>query len=232
MSFIFSPSNMMDYRGCPRRFQGRYITKEIPYKESPQMKRGTAVHEKIETALQKGPQSVTWDDPALHMDYIYKRLSTVQALRALGCELLVEKQMILDKEGKVLTDWFDDKAYFRARADIILLPPEGGDQMSIIDIKTGKKWDDDEFQLRAYAYLASKHWDVKRINYSYWYVDQGKSVQGYVDASNRMERHGSIRAILDEMDKAIQNNDFPCKQNKNCRWCQFYKDREKCTIQR
>ena len=32
--FVFSPSNMMNYRLCPRRFEGQSITKEIKWKAS------------------------------------------------------------------------------------------------------------------------------------------------------------------------------------------------------
>ena len=58
MGFVFSPSNLLSFRACPRRFQAQSITKEIKWKASTQKSRGTMVHGDIEKAFRKGPQAL------------------------------------------------------------------------------------------------------------------------------------------------------------------------------
>lgn len=231
MSIVYSPSNMMTYRQCPLRFYGRHISKEMPYRDSPQMQRGNAVHEKVETAVQKGVQAVSWDDPKLDKDYIFRQVANVWSCKSAGCEVLVEKEMIINRDKQPLTDWWDKNAWLRARADIVVLPPSHVPHMTLIDIKTGKKWDEEDFQLRAEAYLAYFLWGKRRINYVYWYVDSGESVKGFVDmSSNSMERFLPVKATLDDMDVALKNNSFEPKRNNHCKFCDFYKKPEKCRV--
>ena len=64
MNFVFSPSNIMTYRTCPRRFMGQSISKEIKWKFSTQKSRGTLVHSSIEKAMQDG-----WDAGCVLMGY-------------------------------------------------------------------------------------------------------------------------------------------------------------------
>ena len=58
MGFVFSPSNLMSFAACPRRFQGQSITKEIKWKASSQKSRGTLVHGCLQKAVDEGMAAV------------------------------------------------------------------------------------------------------------------------------------------------------------------------------
>lgn len=214
--FVFSPSNMMAFRTCPRRFQAQSITKEIKWKASVQKSRGTIVHGDIEKAFCKGMQSVThWDDK-LDTSYVSNLIDTVRGIKG---QLLIEKELVVTDKFKPTNDWWDGHALLRAKADMLILPDDGDPWL--IDLKTGKKWDTEDFQLRVEALLVHLIYGRDVIRYSYEYVDIGERVEGVVDMSRGLLPVQDVVDTMRDMKAAIRDNCFLPVRNRFCRFCDF-----------
>lgn len=223
--FVFSPSNMMAYRTCPRRFQAQYITKEIKWKASAQKSRGTIVHGDIEKAFCKGMSAVTrWDD---NLDASYVA-GLVDSVRNIKGQILIEKELVVTDKFKPSNDWWDGHAMLRAKADALILPDDGDPWL--IDLKTGKKWDMEDFQLRAEALLVHLIYGKNVIRYSYEYVDIGERVEGVVDLSRGLMPVQDVVDTMRDIKQAVRDNCFFAKLNRFCRFCDFNGDKNRCGI--
>lgn len=223
MNFVFSPSNIMTYRTCPRRFMGQSISKEIKWKFSTQKSRGTLVHSSIEKAMQDGMQAVSSWDTQLDTGFVQNLVRRVRERAAKGDQVLIEQELVINRKMKHTHDWWDEDALLRARADALVLSHL--DKPWLIDIKTGKKWDTDDFQLRVEALLVHLIYHAPVVTYSYEYVDQGESVEGVIDLSNGLLPVQDVVDTMRDMKLAIRDGYFPCVKNHFCRFCDFYKSK-------
>lgn len=216
---IFSPSNLGSYRDCPRRFQGQSVTKEIKWKASAQKSRGTQVHEAIEEYIRTRDDSLIPQD--VDRDFVRNRVGMIPA----DATVLIEHEMGIDKKMQP-AGWWD--AYLRAKADLIVIPKDG-ELVHIYDIKTGKKWDSEAFQLRIEAIIALCNFKRPKVHYAFWYVDSGDITDGVVDFSKGLWQVQDIITLIKNADMSLKNNYFPPKKNKFCRWCDFF-ETEKCGL--
>lgn len=222
MAFVFSPSNMSTYMDCPRKFQAQSLTKEIKWKASTQKSRGMLVHNAVEKAMLKGLDAVTSWPEDMDLDYTKQRITVVRQLALQGAAVHIEKELIVRKDWSASTDWWDDNALLRAKADAIIVPTQVEHPVFLLDIKTGKKWDEMDFQLRTEALLAYYTYQRPVVHYAYWYVDHGDTVSGAIDFRNGFAPVQDVLDLMQEMNTAIQCNDFQPKKNKFCRWCGLY----------
>lgn len=222
MAFVFSPSNIMVYRQCPRKFWGQSVAKLIKWKPSKQKSRGTLLHEQIQDAM-RSPEKFdkVRQDTQLDVQYVYDRIMGVQDLRRMGYKLYIEHELCMNKTG-VQVGWWDDKAFLRAKADAVLLHHDPNMYVELVDIKTGRKYDDTADQLRLEAVLAHVIYQRPLVRYSYWYVDQGETDEGVIDFRNGLAPVQDLYDTMREIGTAIKNNDFPSQRNNLCRWCDFY----------
>lgn len=222
MPFAFSPSNMMTYKTCPRKFWGQSISKLIKWKGSKQKSRGTIVHEQVQGLLRNGWNGAVDFDDKIDKTYLQCEVAFAREMMARGAKLSIEAELAMSKQGGKV-GWWDDTCFLRAKADAILVPTTPDNAIYIVDIKTGRNWDKDEVQLRTEAVLAHVLYKWPKVMYSYWYVDQGESEEGIIDFTQGITPVQDIFDLLNEMNLAIKNNHFPCQQNALCKWCDFYK---------
>lgn len=213
MGFVLSPSNMMTFKTCPLKFYGQSIAKDILYKESPAKQRGIEVHEAVENYIVGASTSLPSD-----IDAAYTR-RMIDSLGELGGVVHVEKELAITKELEPTTFWADN-AWLRARADVVV---EHNGSVTLIDLKTGKKWDNDNFQLRVEAMMCVPIFKVQRVNFAYWYLDAGETVAGTVDLSDGLRQVSDIIKLSRDMETSIANGSFAPRRNKFCRWCDYYK---------
>lgn len=220
MAFVMSPSNMATFRLCPLRFYGQNIAKDMVYKETPARKRGIDVHEAVE-------KYISGDTDALPSDIntVYTR-SMVRKMDDLGGRVFVERELAVTRDLKPTGFWADD-AWLRARADVVV---EHGDEATIIDLKTGKKWDEDNFQVRVEAMMMVAIARTPVVNYEYWYLDTGETVRGVVDFRGGLRPVSDIIALMRNMEKAVADSNYRPKKNRFCKWCDYFDDRSKCNI--
>lgn len=226
MAFVFSPSNIVVYKQCPRKFWGQSIAKLIKWKPSKQKSRGMILHEQIQDALRRPEKfDKVQQDTQLDSNYVYGCVSDVQKYRAWGYKLYIEHEMCMNRAGAKV-GWWDDKAFLRAKADAVLIHDDPEKVVHIIDIKTGKNWDNYTVQLRLEALLAHIIYQRPLVQYEYWFIDQGESEVGRIDFRNGLEPVQDLYDTMREMGTAIKNNDFPCQRNNLCRWCEFYQTKD------
>lgn len=212
----------MTFLTCPRKFWGMSISKLIKYKPSTQKSRGTLIHEQIQDALRNPDKlAAVQDDVKVDMDYVRQCVAEVESARRDGYKLYIEHELCMSKDGAKV-DWWSEKAFLRAMADAFLLHPDTQLPIIIVDIKTGRNWDTSAVQLRLEALLGHIVYQRPLVRYAYWYVDQGESEEAVIDFRNGLAPVSDLYDTMQEMRTAIKNNDFPCKRNGLCRWCDFY----------
>lgn len=216
---IFSPSNLSSYRDCPRRCFGQSISKELKWKASAQKNRGMEVHEAIEEFVRTRDEKYIPQD--VNRDFVKQRVGSISN----DATVLIEHEMGVDKNLQP-AGWWD--AYLRAKADLIVVPKEP-ELLHIYDIKTGRKYDSDAFQLRTEAIIALSVFKRPRIHYAFWYVDSGEIADGVVDFSKGLWQVQDIIDLIKNADQSIKNNYFPPKKNKWCRFCDWF-ETEKCGL--
>ena len=220
MPFVYSPSNMQTFRDCPLRFWGQSISKEIKWKASGSKSRGQTIHTAIQRRLHYGwSDDVSWD-ATIDVDFVRDCVGEVRRLMSQGAALYTEHELVLNANGGK-TGWWDDDARIRARADALVLPADAAEPALLIDIKTGKKWDIDDFQLRVECLLTHILYQRAAVRYAYWYVDSGEEVDGIIDFRNGLAPVQDVLELLGTMEQALKNNHFPPTANKFCRWCDF-----------
>lgn len=228
MALVLSPSNMSTYRDCPLRFAGSSIYKDIPYRASASKARGMTVHSDIEKCMRLGWQdNISWDS-TINTTYARKMVQEVQDRKRATHDLFIEHELAINKAGNKC-GWWDEDGLLRAKADAIMLPRPNCPQPVawLIDIKTGKKWDDDDFQLRVEALLAHIIYQVPIVHYEYWYVDTGQTVWGDINFAEGLTPVQDIYDLMHDMLQSIKMQYFPRQPNKFCKWCAYYKT-EKC----
>lgn len=217
---VMSPSNMKTFMDCPRKFQAQSITKELKWQASKQKSRGTLVHNALERALKSGWDSVlTWPD-GMDMDFTRQKVQMARQLIALGSELCIEQELTVNQHLKP-TDWWGEDAMLRAKADALILPPGDAPAM-LIDFKTGKKWDDEDFQLRVECLLVHLIYNKPVVQYSYWYVDSADTASGIIDFDNGISPVMDILEVMKDMKQTIASNAYMPKKNRFCKWCGLY----------
>lgn len=222
MGFVFSPSNLSTFCQCPRKFQGQSMTKEIPYKPSKARSRGVLVHNTLEQAIRKGFDTVKSWPEGVDMDFIRQRLNLLERVRlATECKVFIEQELCINKKGEQV-DWWADDAWLRAKADMLIVPTNPSLSVSLVDFKTGKRWDDDHMQLRLESYLAHTIFKRPRVRYSYWYVDAGELDGDNIDMSGGLYPVQDLLNLIDECQQSINANYFPPQKNRFCKWCGFY----------
>lgn len=222
MGFVFSPSNLSTFKDCPRRFQAQSITKELQWKPSKQKTRGTAVHDSLERAVKKGFDQVkTWPD-GMDTDFTRNKINTVRQCMVAGADVHTEHELVINR-GLKPAEWWGEDAWLRARADMLVLPKDKASPAVVVDFKTGKKWDNDCFQLRIESLLVHYLYQYPVVQYSYWYVDQGETVTGSIDFRNGLTPVEDLLQLILDADRAIQSNTFFPKKNRFCNWCDLHK---------
>lgn len=219
---VFSPSNLSTHMQCPRKFWGQSVSKTLKWKASTQKSRGTLVHNSLEKAVKDGYDAVkTWPD-GLDMDFVRQQVNLARGLIDAGMQCHIEHEMCVDSKGNAV-DWWDEKGYMRCKADTLLLPPDGTRlPMFLIDYKTGRKWDEEDMQLRMEALVAYLYYKHPVVQYAYWYVDSGETATGIIDFQNGMEPVQDIFDALSDAQQDMNANDYPPRKNKFCKWCGFY----------
>lgn len=215
---VFSPSNLSQYRTCPRRFAGQSIWKDIKWKGTTAKTRGTLVHEALEKALKTGKVALPSDVDSY---FTNQKIQELRQAVADGAQLFTEHEMCVNRR-MAPTGWWDEDGYMRAKADAVVLYPDRKSAL-IIDWKTGKKWDEDAFQLRMETMLVMAYHQRPVVRYAFYYVDQGETVDGEVDFTNGIDAVRDIAELMKDAEKNIGLEYFPPKKNQFCRWCDYHK---------
>lgn len=113
----WSYSAMSTFETCPRQYQAKYVTKEVPYQQNAAAKWGDDVHKALEENIKTGK-------PLPSNMVQYQKFLDAVKFRAdkLKGELLAEKQVALTKDLESVS-WFTKKTakkpvWFRTKIDV------------------------------------------------------------------------------------------------------------------
>lgn len=201
---VYTFSNLSAYKNCGHQMYRRYIVKDVPYVESPQMKEGNDGHLAFEQRVGSGkPLPVAlqqWETFAAPFD---------------GRGARVEQKLGMTDRGKA-TGYWDSDCWFRGRIDVALVSNETA---FINDWKFGKSNYEDPFELEVGALLLkAKHPELKVIKGQYVWLKENRTSQLY-DLSRFRDTWNEINRLVGLIESDRQRGEFEKKPSGLCAWC-------------
>jgi CRISPR/Cas system-associated exonuclease Cas4 (RecB family) len=205
----WSYSRWRDYKVCPAYAKFKYVNK-LKEPGSPAMDRGSAIHQIAEDYVRKGSTKARMPRELMLLSKRVKLL----------CEngAVPEAQWAFNSKW-VPVDWFASDAWCRVKADVWM---RIGNELTVVDYKTGQKRDGYEDQLDLYALGALLQFpDVTLVKPEIWYVDSGEVVDGITYTRldvKRLQKQWESRTRIMLLDTRFSPN-----PNYICRRCHFRK---------
>jgi hypothetical protein len=204
---VLSHTFLNDWDNCPRKAARKYIIKDLPRGEqTEQMKWGDEVHKAFELRIKHGtgfPAGMERFEPI------------AAPLVAAGAQ--AEKMLGIDSHGRSC-DFFAKNVWLRGKVDATVRKDE---RAAIFDWKTGKRREDPS-ELHIHALLL-RAWDssIVKVTASYVWLQEDKVGKPY-DVSNVMKTMEDICHTADQVERAIETEHFPPRQNPLCGWCPVF----------
>jgi hypothetical protein len=204
-SFVWSYSFLSTYARCARQGQARYITKEMPYVETPQMAHGNAVHSAFEVAIEKEEKL-----PGALAEY-ERYVTPVITAKKSGANVVPELKLGVTHDWEP-TGFFDSNVWGRGKLDAPIIH---GSTAFLIDWKTGNTWEDPtELNVQA-VLLHTLYPELTAIKGCYVWLKAGVYGTTY-DLLAEVERTKDwIEGTMDKLGKGL----FYATPNKLCGWC-------------
>lgn len=197
---------MLDtYKKCQHQMYRRYIAKDQPFVESPEMKWGSEVHAAFEYRVGGGkalPANMQqWEEFAAPFD---------------GKGAITEQKLGMTIEGRP-TGFFDKDVWFRGKLDVTII---SGTTAYIPDWKTGNSKYEDPFELETNAVLLhAKHPALTKIMGCYVWLKDNRISQTY-DLSHTLQTWTTMQRMMAEI---IEKRATPATYQKNqtplCSYC-------------
>ena len=201
---VGSYSMLAAYKNCPHAMFRRYIKKDQPFVETPEMKWGNQVHTAFELRIGGGKplpvEMSQWERFAKPFD---------------GRGAVVEQKLGITREGKPC-GFFDDEVWFRGKIDVALI---GDAQAYIGDFKTGKSSYEDPLELATGAMLLrAKHLGCTTIKAQYMWLKEDRLGQMY-DVSDARGTFLKVRTMMDEIEQIRASGEAEKQKSGLCSWC-------------
>ena len=182
----------------------RYIKKDQPYVETPEMKWGNDVHSAFEYRVRGKkplPQKMQqWEPFAVPFD---------------GQQAWVEQKLGITADGTPCDFWASN-VWFRGKADLILV---NGNKAFLNDWKTGGSRFEDPFELETGAMLVRAHHpEIKKLFGTYTWLKENRVSQIY----NLSDVSGTFREVHSRMAEIAEDraaNTWEKKPSGLCGWC-------------
>lgn len=223
----WSYSRLADYETCPARFAYKYIIK-IPEAENENFIRGNKVHKIAEQYVQReGPYAgAQWD--AVVPQEIASFGGLFQLIRGDSTGVFTEQQWAFAADWSV-TGWFAKPpakpAWVRNIIDLGINHGDG--HITLIDHKTGKKYDTNQEQVEQFGMSALLRFpDVQTVETRLWYLDSGEEVKS---GTGRKDLPFITRDMLPSLkakwkarvEPMFNDRQFAPRRNSKCKWCPF-----------
>ena len=204
--FVGTFTILSSYKNCPHQMFRRYIVKDQPYIETPEMKFGNDVHTAFERRIgSRTPLPDTmrqWECFATPFDAHIAQ---------------VEQKLGITAEGRA-TGFFDNNVWFRGKNDVTLI---NGTTAYLLDFKTGKSGYEDPFELATNAMLLhAKKPELTKIVGSYCWLKENRMGQLY-DVSSTLETWNEVCRLMGEIlaKRAQDAAAFEKIKSGLCGWC-------------
>jgi CRISPR/Cas system-associated exonuclease Cas4 (RecB family) len=202
----WSFSSLSDYLNCPRSYQLKRVTKELPFVETDAMKYGTECHLYLENRMAKK------EPLPPHLEWLEGMMDKVERS---GGNPITEEKLALTRD-LTPTTWFGKATWCRGIID-------GGvryrDKSVLYDYKTGKRKNSHD-QLMLFAAIEFAHQpNVKEVKTGYvWLKDKAIDSKSFTRADVPMIWQHFLPKV-EKMEKAHLTNDFPARPTGLCPWC-------------
>jgi hypothetical protein len=197
------------FRTCPAKFKYQFIDKR-PQDSSPAMERGDKMHKNIESYLKDWTNELIEENSEwkIHFDELKKE--DFRGEQALG----------LDKNWKVLKNWFGKDVWVRIKMDAYYLDPVEN-AVVVIDFKSGKYRVPSTDQIELYAIAGlSLFPDIPKVRAEFWFLDQMETYMKTYTAEQLVE----LRKKYENDSAAIYTEQaWSPTPSMECRWCSYSK---------
>lgn len=200
-----SPSSLLDFEGCPKRFYEVRVLKKYPFQVTEAITYGNTVHEQLEKYVRFDTELPE------HLAYV---APIIDGLRSLGYTLYAELECAI-REDWTPTTWWDKSAWLRGKADLIGIK---GDEAVVWDWKTGKK-KNDPTQLQMYGAILHTVLGLSKVSSAYIWLKEKDNTTLTVDNTNVDEIKQDIISRIGAMRDAYESNNFPARTSPLCGWC-------------
>ncbi len=217
----WSYSRLADYETCPARFAYKYIIK-IPEAENEAFVRGNKVHK-------------------LAQDYVEGSIPAEPVPKEIASFAELFRIMRSDTEGAFIeqqwafaSDWTVTGWFAKPPAkpvwvrNIIDYGVNYGDGFAtLIDFKTGKKYDTNRDQVEQFGMSALLRFpNVEKVETRLWYLDTGEEIKSgtgkndlpYVERKDLPALKAKWKARVEPM---FADKQFAPRRNPKCKWCPF-----------
>jgi hypothetical protein len=212
----WSISAASNHAQCPLKYRFIRIDKlPVPVETDGPLVRGLDVHSKFDGYLKTG----AWDFATGEFALWRPLLDSLRAVNAQS-EIKAAFTQVWAPCG-----FFAPDVWFRGVFDVVV-PPHAGNEwtVTVIDFKTGKRYDKHPLEARIYSLAALKMYpDARSALTQYWYVDEEPSKVPLVHAADRAAIIELERAA-DAMSHDVLNDTlYPARTGFHCRYCHFRK---------
>lgn len=214
----WSYSRLSCYEQCPRLAKFRYIDKKKE-PQGPAMARGNKIHLEAQRFLDGTTDE--FPESCANFESAFRHARTFNPI--------VEQKWSFDKNWKP-TGYFAKNCWVRVIVDLNIIYSHG--VADLIDLKTGKKYDDHASQLQLFAGATVKMFPTevtKSVVVRNWYLDieddpRDPGANELIAEYSREEALGFVDDFSERAHEFLTTERFPPRQSWKCRFCHFNRD--------
>jgi hypothetical protein len=201
---IYTYSMLNAYRNCGHAMYRRYIKKDQPYTETPQIKFGndghTAFEHRVGSRKPLTPPFDKWEHFAAALD---------------GRGANVELKLAITSEGRA-TGFWDSDCWFRGKIDVTIRQKE---KAYIRDWKFANSKYEDPFELETNALLLkAKYPELQIVKGDYVWMKENRVGQAF-DLSAFGATWNEINRLVGLIEADRASGEFEKKKSGLCGWC-------------
>ncbi len=201
-----SYTNLRDFEQCPRKYEAKYILKNVPKEKSEVMDWGNKVHKAFEDNINTAKPF-----PA-GMEKYAQFTAFPQGFKVVG-----EKSVAMKANGEA-TDFWDKEVWLRGKIDITIMSETADYAAALWDVKTGKRREDPlELEIQGLL-LQARYPKLTRITGHYiWLQDMELGKQH--DLSDTAGTFRWVKDTYDAIGHQLAMGFMPPRQGPLCGWC-------------
>jgi PD-(D/E)XK nuclease superfamily len=201
---VYTFTILSTYKNCGHQMYRRFLKKDIPYVETPEMKWGNDVHSAFEYRVGSGKPLPTtmqqWETFAIPF---------------VSRGAYVEQKLGITKEGRP-TGYWDNDCWFRGKVDLSI---HADSKAFINDWKTGSSKYEDPFELEVGALLLkAKYSELTLVKGTYTWLKENRIGQVY-DLSRFADTWKEINRLVAKIEADRVSSEFEKYRSGLCGWC-------------
>lgn len=207
-----SPSGLLDFEGCPKRYFHTKIEKKYKFVETTAITHGNEVHKRLEMFVKHG--EVLPD----HLEHVAPILDF---LKNSGYQLFAELEMAITENWQPTTFW-DKAGYLRGKIDLVAIKEN---EAIVFDYKTGKR-KPDPTQLKIYGAVLYHVLGLRKVESGYLWLATKESDHFTIDGGNIAIIQNELTERIENVRNAERSNEWKARTSPLCGWCPALDDCE------